>query len=121
MKKFYTLKELKNPAGTWLLGVIISLLITGVLAPMAVWISIEKNELLYQSRQLQAELEKKAELSAKLEVEHGRMLSPYELKKKAEEIGMGQANSGQVRRLRKENSLVSLEQAQVNSSNIMPK
>ncbi len=99
MKKFYTLKELKNPAGTWLLAVIISLLVTGLLAPTAVWISLDTSDILYQNRQMQAELDKKKELSEKLEIEAARLLSPYELKKKAEHLGMGQANAGQVRRI----------------------
>ncbi len=99
MKKFYTIKELKNPAGAWLLAVILSLLLTGLLAPTAVWISLDTNDMLYENRQKQAELEEKIELSNKLEIEHARLLSPYELKKKAETIGMGLANANQVRRI----------------------
>ncbi len=99
MKKIYTFKELKNPVGLWLLAVILSLLITGISAPAAIWISLEKSDLLYQSRQLQNELEEKLELSTKLEIEHARLLSPYELRQRAEEIGMGLPSTGQVRRL----------------------
>ncbi len=108
MKKLYTIKELKNPAGTWLLGVILSLLVTGLLAPAAVWLSLDINDTLYENRQKQRELDKRTELSHKLEIEHARLLSPYELKKKAEIIGMGLANANQVRRITviEENELV---------------
>lgn len=99
MKKNYTLKELKNPASAWLLLVILSLLITAAIAPMAVWISIEKSEIFFSARQLQGELDNKLELFAKLEVEHERLLSPHELQRKAEAIHMGVAKSGQIRRL----------------------
>ncbi len=98
-------KEKKNTIGSWILTIAVSLVITAALAPLAIWISIEKNEILYTARKLQNELDMKLELTAKLEVEHGRLLSPYELEKKADEIGMGIASSGQVRRLKITNSL----------------
>ncbi len=97
--KVRTLKDMNNPLGVWLLGIILSLLLTGVLAPIAIWINIEHSEILYQSRLVQAELLKSSELMAKLEVEYGRLISPYELEEKAKKFSMAMASSGQVRRL----------------------
>ncbi len=94
-----TLKDMNNPLGVWLLGIILSLLLTGVLAPIAIWVNIEHSEILYQSRLVQAELIKSSELLAKLEVEYGRLISPYELEEKAKKFSMAMASSGQVRRL----------------------
>ncbi len=94
-----TLKDMNNPLGVWLLGIIISLLFTGVLAPIAIWVNIEHSEILYQMRSVQAELLKSSELKAKLEVEYGRLISPYELEEQAKKFSMAMASSGQVRRL----------------------
>ncbi len=105
MRNFQKIKKEKSPIASWLLTIVVSLVITASLAPLAIWISIEKNEILYTARKLQNELDKKFELTAKLEVEHSRLLAPYELEKKADEIGMGIASSGQVRRLKVKNSL----------------
>ena len=99
-------KEKKRKFGaSWIFGICLSLLITISLAPLSVWISIEKNELLYLARKKQTELDKKIELTAKLEVEYTRLHTPYELEQKAIEIGMGVAKSGQVRRLEVKNSV----------------
>ncbi len=97
-------KQSKSAIGSWLVTIAVSLVITASLAPLAIWISIEKNEILFTARKLQNELDQKLELTAKLEVEHTSLLSPYELEKKADEIGMGIANSGQVRRLKVKSS-----------------
>ncbi len=93
------LKNYKTYRGSWLFSLIASLIVTVCLAPVAIWISIEKNEILYTARNLQNELDKKLELKAKLEVERGRLLSSQELERRAKEIGMGVAESGQIRRL----------------------
>ncbi len=105
MRNLTKKKQNKSAIGSWILTIAVSLVITASLAPLAIWISIEKNEILFTARKLQNELDKKFELTAKLEVEHTSLLSPYELEKKADEIGMGIASSGQVRRLKIRNSL----------------
>ncbi len=120
MNKIYTMKELKNPLGLWVLGVIISLLFTGIFMLLAIWINLEQNEVLYINRQLQAELDKKVEHLAKLEVEHGRLISPYELETKAKSIGMGIAEPGQIRRLYPENDAAFLKSINDNEPRPIP-
>ncbi len=97
--KISTLINKKHPLGTWLLAIALSLLLTCVLAPIAIWINIEHGEILYQSRLVQGNLTRSNELRAKLEVEHSRLISPYALEEKAKDLSMSMASSGQVRRL----------------------
>ena len=54
-----------------------------------------------QSKKEQNTLNERRALRAKLEVERERLLSPYELKRKAQEFGMREATAEQVRRLDK--------------------
>ena len=44
-------------------------------------------------------LRERRALRAKLEVERERLLSPYELRLKAEKLGLGEPKPGQVRRM----------------------
>ncbi len=99
MKRVFSIQELKNPAGGWFLAILLSLLFTGVLGHFAIYINMEHNNTLYEIRNIQRELDTKNSLLAKLEVEYSRLLSPYSLEKKAQELGMGIAKTGQIRRL----------------------
>ena len=73
---------------TWLLLLALGLLACMTMCLILVWSNIAQNKL----------QERKA-LRAKLEVERERLLSPYELRRKAEEIGMKEPKPGQVRRM----------------------
>ncbi len=120
MKKIYTLQELKNSLGVWILGVIISLLFTAFFTVLIIWINIEQSEILHVNGQLQAELDKRIEHLAKLEVEHGRLISPYELETKAKSISMGIAEPGQIRRLYPEDDTAFLKSINDNEPRPIP-
>ncbi|GHU92045.1 hypothetical protein [Candidatus Desulfovibrio trichonymphae] len=64
-----------------------------------VWSNIERMDTTYFINILQNEFRERRDLHAKLEVERGRLLSPYELRRKAEKFGMREPRSGQVRRI----------------------
>jgi len=64
-----------------------------------VWCNIERMDLAYDLKTKQMILDEKNALLAKLEVERGNLLSPYRLRQKAEEYGLGPADQGRIRRL----------------------
>ena len=64
-----------------------------------VLISIERTELSYGLRQLESAVKTRGDHASELEVERGRLLSPYVLEKKAAEFGMRAAEQGQIRRM----------------------
>lgn len=70
-----------------------------VLALAVVWLNIERMYLAYELRQLQTEVERKAELQARLEVERMNLLSSARLRLLAEESGLRPAGPGQIRTL----------------------
>ena len=66
---------------------------------LLVWSNIERIDTTYFINIAQNKLQERKALRAKLEVERERLLSPYELRRKAEEIGMKEPKPGQVRRM----------------------
>lgn len=86
-------------SGGWMLALILSLLFSMVLGLGLVWLSIDRNDTAYTIQKMQSEADDMRAHVAKLEVERDSLLSPYVLGKKAEQIGMGMADPGQVRRL----------------------
>lgn len=92
--------SLPRPAGRgWLL-----VLAWGILACMAmglvlVWVNIERMDTNYFINIAQNTLNERKSLRAKLQVERERLLSPYELRRRAEEFGMKEPKPGQVRRM----------------------
>jgi len=85
--------------GGWLLAIILSVLSSLVIGLSLVWLNIERMDMAYNLRRMQGELEDRQSLKAKLEVERDRLLSPYELGRKAVALGMRDARQGQIRRL----------------------
>ena len=89
-----------RPTGRgWLL-----VLAWGILACMAmglvlVWVNIERMDTNYFINIAQNTLNERKSLRAKLQVERERLLSPYELRRRAEEFGMKEPKPGQVRRM----------------------
>ena len=86
-------------AGGWMLGLVLSLLFSMVLGVALIWLSIDRNDTAYSIHKLQQRVEETRSHVNKLEVERDSLLSPYVLGKKSEELGMGMADPGQVRRL----------------------
>ncbi len=86
-------------SGGWLLTLIVSLLFSMVLGLALVWLSIDRNDTAYGIHKMQARVEEVRAHVGKLEVERDSLLSPYVLGRKAEQLGMGMADPGQVRRL----------------------
>ena len=64
-----------------------------------VLISIERTELAYSMRKLEGMITVRTDHTNELEVERGRLLSPYALEQKAAEFGMRIARPGQIRRM----------------------
>jgi hypothetical protein len=86
-------------SGGWLLALILSLLFSMVLGLALIWLSIDRNDTAYAIHKAQEELEAVRAHVGKLEVERDTLLSPHILEKKAEQLGMGMADPGQVRRM----------------------
>ena len=86
-------------SGGWLLTLIVSLLSSMVLGLCLVWLSIDRNDTAYSIHKLQQKMDEARAHVGKLEVERDTLLSPYVLGDKAEQLGMGMADPGQVRRL----------------------
>lgn len=77
----------------WLLAFIISLLLSLLMGLALVWLSIERTDKAYSIRQLRNEVEQRAVLKTKLEVERDRLLAPHVLRRKAIQLGMSEALS----------------------------
>lgn len=83
----------------WLLALALGLLSWVVMGLVLVWSNIERMDTTYFINIAQNTLRERKALKAKLEVERGRLISPYELRRKAEEFGMREAKPGQIRRM----------------------
>lgn len=81
------------------LALIVSVAMSAALGLTLVWLNIERTKLAYRMRALQHEVDERIDLNAKLSVEREHLLSPRELGKKAEMMGLGPAKTGQIRRL----------------------
>lgn len=86
-------------SGGWMLTLILSLLFSMVLGLGLIWLSIDRNDTAYTIHKMRIRSEEMTAHVTKLEVERDSLLSPYVLGKKAEQLGMGMADPGQVRRL----------------------
>lgn len=85
--------------GGWILGFCLSIFTALALGLVVVWINIEQVDMGYNLKKLRIQIDEGNNLSAKLEVERDNLISPYRLSKKAEEMGMHPAESGQQRKL----------------------
>ena len=72
---------------SWLLLLALGLLACMTMCLILVWSNIERIDTTYFINIAQNKLQERKALRAKLEVERERLLSPYELRRKAEEIG----------------------------------
>jgi hypothetical protein len=85
--------------GALVLPLVISIAILVALALTLTWLNIERTKLAYRVRALQNEVVRITDLNAKLSIEREHLLSPFELGKKAERMGLGPAKPGQIRRI----------------------
>ena len=89
----------RGPGQRLVLALVISVTTLAALGLTLVWLNIERTKLAYRMRVLQHEADERVDLNAKLSVEREHLLSPRELGKKAELMGLGPAKTGQIRRL----------------------
>lgn len=83
----------------WLVLLVLELLAFPVMCLILVWSGIERTDTTYFINIAQNEVRERQALREKLEVERERLLSPYELRRRAEEFGMHEPHAGQVRRM----------------------
>ncbi len=68
-----------------------------------VWLNIERVNMAYELKKLQAEVTKLEAHEAKLTVERDNLLSPYRLRKLAKDYGLEEAGTGQMRVMEPDN------------------
>ena len=88
-----------RPRKGWLILFILEILALPVMGLALVWSGIERTDTTYFINIAQNEAREREGLRAKLEMERDRLLSPYELRKKAEKFNMREPKPGQIRRL----------------------
>ena len=84
---------------SWYFLLSVNILLAVVLALTLVWVSIERMDINYFINIERVKLREKQSLHGKLMVEKERLLSPYELRIKAEKLGMKAPRPGQIRRI----------------------
>lgn len=88
-----------KPRRAWLILLVLQLLAIPVMGLALVWSGIERTDTTYFINIAQNEVRERQALHAKLEMERDRLLSPYELRKRAAEFGMKEPQAGQIRRM----------------------
>lgn len=88
-----------RPRRSWLILLVVMTLALPLMGLVLVWSSIERTDTTYFINIAQVEARERQALHSKLEVERDRLLSPYELRRKAEEFGMKEPRAGQIRRM----------------------
>ena len=83
----------------WLLGMVLGILSLMVMGLVLVWTNIERMDTTFFINRAQSEIRERREHLAKLEVEKERLLSPYELRRKATEYGLHAPKTGQIRQM----------------------
>jgi hypothetical protein len=86
-------------AGRLVPALVLSCAVNVALGLGLVLVSIERTELGYSMRKLEGLVKVRADHANELEVERGRLLSPYALEQKAAQFGMRAARPGQIRRM----------------------
>lgn len=92
-------KPRQKPQRGWLILLVLEALAIPVMGLVLVWSGIERTDTTYFINIAQNEMRERQILHAKLEVERDRLLSPYELRRRAEEFGMKEPKAGQIRRM----------------------
>ena len=94
-----TAKMQEKEPGRLIPLLVLSCAVTVALGLGLVLISIERTELAYSMRKLEGMVSVRTDHANELEVERGRLLSPYILERRAAEFGMRVARPGQIRRM----------------------
>lgn len=89
----------KRGSTGWLLIIAVGILSCLIMGLVMVWVNIERMDTSYFINILQVDVRDRQSHKAKLEVEREHLLSPYELGRKAEALGMRQPKPGQIRRM----------------------
>lgn len=92
-------KPKPRPRRGWLIIVILEAMALPVMGLALVWSGIERADTSYFINIAQSEERERRILHAKLETERDRLLSPYELRRRAAEFGMKEPKAGQIRRM----------------------
>ena len=82
-----------------ILALIVSVLVSIAVALFLVWLNVERTKLAYRAHSLQRDVDRVLETKAKLEVERNFLISPQELSKRAEAMGLRPALPGEIRRM----------------------
>lgn len=88
-----------RPRRGWLILFVLMVLALPVMGLILVWSGIERTDTTYFINIAQNEARERKILHSKLETERDRLLSPYELRLRAEEFGMREPVAGQIRRM----------------------
>ncbi len=81
----------------WILCLVLGTLSAMFMSLVLVWVNIERMDTSYFINSLQIDIKEKKAHMAKLEVEREYLLSPFELGRRAEMLGLHQPEMGQVR------------------------
>jgi hypothetical protein len=90
---------MKRGKAGWPLLIILGALSALLMILVMAWSNIERMDITYFINQLQASVKERLEHKAKLETEREFLLSPNELGRKAEALGMRRPDPGRVRRM----------------------
>ncbi len=88
---------LQGERNGWLLCVVIGVLGAMIMTLVLVWVNIERTDTRYFMTTLQVDVREKQSHRAKLEVEREYLLSPRELGRRAEGLGLHPPEPGQIR------------------------
>ena len=83
----------------WLLCLAGGLLFCMAMGLFLAWCNIERSDINYRINIEHEKLQERLALQAKLVVERDRLLSPYELRLRAEKLGMRKPSPGQIRQM----------------------
>ncbi len=89
----------KRGSSGWLVFIVLGVLSGLLMGLVMVWSNIERMDITYLIKQLQASMKERQEHKAKLLTEREFLLSPGELGRRAAALGMTRPNPGQVRRM----------------------
>ena len=81
------------------MALVFSLSVLAAIALLLVWLNIERTKLAYTACNLQREVEAAQELNGKLIIERESLLRHGRLGDKADQLGLGPAKPGQIRRM----------------------
>ncbi len=81
----------------WLFCITVGVLSAMLMILVLVWVNIERTDINYFYNSRQADLREKKAHKAKLEVEREYLLSPRELGRRAEGLGLHKPKAGQIR------------------------